>query len=320
VSLGILGSIFLLATFLAFVYRLRTFCLYLCPVSGFLGLYSMASMIALRCVDPEVCKKECKTKNCRMGGENGWACPWFQYLGKMDRNNYCGLCMECVKSCPNDNVGLFTRRFCADTEIKGYDESWKAFIMLSLAMIYAMIFLGPSGTVKDWANVTEVGNWKGFLAYAGILWFTALVAIPAVWALACWLGQCLSGTKSVPVKDLFRRYSFLLVPLGLMGWIAFSFPLIMVNGSYIVSVASDPLGWGWNLFGTAELAWTPVLPEYTVFVQIPLLLVGLVVALKRGYEIARTLYPDDRQAIRSLIPVGVVCAGVVVVFLKLFVG
>ncbi|KKK80729.1 hypothetical protein LCGC14_2820580, partial [marine sediment metagenome] len=208
VSVLVLGGLFFLATVLALVYRQRSFCMYVCPVSGFQGLYAMTGMLALRSADPEVCRTECKTKNCITGSENGWACPWFQYLGKMTRNNYCGLCMECVKSCPNDNVALFARRFADDTQIKGYDESWKAFIMLGLAVVYSVTLLGPWGTIKDWANVAETGNWKGFLGYAGIVWFTCLAGIPLLWLGAAWLGRKLSGTDAVSTKDIFIRYSY----------------------------------------------------------------------------------------------------------------
>jgi len=314
-----LGGLFLLATVLAVVYRQRSFCMYVCPVSGFQGLYAMTSMIGVRSVDPAACK-QCKTKNCLTGSDEGWACPWFQYLGKMDRNNYCGLCMECLKSCPNDNVGLFLRPFGSDTYIKGYDEAWKAFIMIALALVYSTTLLGPWGTVKDWANISEVGNWKGFLVYAGIIWSMALIVIPSLWGLAAWLGRRLSGTDSVSVKQLFLRYSYLLVPLGLLAWVAFSFPLIMVNGSYIVSVTSDPLGWGWNILGTANVPWTPVLPEYTVYIQMILLLFGLGFSLKQGLDISRSLYSDAAQGIRSLIPVGVLCTMITLVFLRLFTG
>jgi len=228
--------------------------------------------------------------------------------------------MECVKSCPNDNISLYARPFCGDTEIKGFAEAWKAFIMLALAMVYSVTLLGPWGTIKDWANVAETHNWKGFSIYAGIIWFTALIGIPVVWWLASWVGKLISGTDAVSTKDIFRRYSFMLVPLGLLSWVAFSFPLIMVNGSYVISIISDPLGWGWNLFGTAQVPWTPVLPQYTAYVQIPLLLVGLYFAGKRGYDIALSLYPNGRRAALSVIPAGMICAAITLVFLKLFTG
>ena len=320
VSVLVLGGLVLIATVLAIVYRQRAFCMYVCPVSGFQGLYAMTSMLALRSADPDVCRKQCKTKNCLTGNEKGWACPWYQCLAKMDRNNYCGLCMECVKSCQHDNVGLYARSFCADTFIKGFDECWKAFIMLGLAAVYSVSLLGPWGIVKDWANVAETGNWAGFLTYAGIVWFICLVGLPGLWLAASWLGKKLSGTDAVTVRDVFIRSSYMLVPFGLLAWIAFSFPLIIVNGSYIVSTLSDPLGQGWDLIGTAHIPWTPVFPEYTVFIQIPLLLFGLGFSLKRGYEIAQSLYADKKQAIRNLIPLAILCAFFTLVFLRLFTG
>lgn len=320
VSVVVLGGLFVLATALAVVYQRRAFCNYICPVSGFLGLYSMSSTIELRARNPDVCLKECREKNCATGSARGWACPWFLYMGKLDRNNYCGLCMECVKSCPNDNIGLFARPLFADTTIKGYDEAWKAFIMLALAMVYSVVLLGPWGFIKDWANVSEVGEWRGFLLFAGITWFGCLIAFPSIWAGATWLAKTFSKHKSLKWKNIFLAYSYVLVPLGLFAWIAFSFPLLMVNGSYIVSVVSDPLGVGWDLFGTARVPWTPVYPEYAVYIQIALLLAGLAFALKKGYDVGRTLFDDDNQLFRSLIPVSAVCLGVTVTFLKVFVG
>ncbi|MFQ5805542.1 MAG: hypothetical protein ACE5I3_03720, partial [Phycisphaerae bacterium] len=250
----------------------------------------------------------------------GWGCPWFQYLGKMERNNFCGLCMECIKSCPNDNISVFARPFAMDTRIKGYDEAWKAFIMLALAMTYSVTLLGPSGVVKDWANLSEVGNVAGFACYAGIVWGAALVALPAMWAAGSWTGRKWAGLREVSLKQVFLSYSFMLVPLGLMAWIAFSLPLIMVNGAYIVSVISDPMGRGWDLFGTAHVPWTPVLPEYTVHLQIVLLAAGLYFALKRGWMLAAELYADKFRALRSFVPAGVLCTVITLAFVRVYAG
>ena len=192
--------------------------------------------------------------------------------------------------------------------------------MMSLALVYSVTLLGPWGTIKAWANISEVGNWGGFLAYAGAIWFTSLGGMPALWALGAWLGKRLSGTETVSAKELFLKYAYLLVPLGIFAWIAFSIPLIAVNGSYIISTLSDPMGWGWNLFGTADFPWTPFFPEYILYVQIPLLLAGLGYCLKLGFRIARTVYPDSTQAVRSLIPVGILCTGITILFVFLFAG
>lgn len=93
VSVAVFASLIALAAILAYVYRMRSFCNYVCPISGFLSLYSMTSMMELRPVSDKECK-QCKDKSCLRGSEAGWACAWNVYMGKLDRNNYCGLCME----------------------------------------------------------------------------------------------------------------------------------------------------------------------------------------------------------------------------------
>jgi hypothetical protein len=109
------------------------------------------------------------------------------------------------------------------------------------------------------------------------------------------------------------------VPLGLLAWIAFSFPLIFVNGSYILTTMSDPFGWGWDLFGTAHVAWRPVIPEYLGYIQLVLLGIGLYYALKRGRSIAERLFPA-RKAARAFLPVGVFAAAVTLAFATVFLG
>lgn len=319
VSVVVLGNLFVIATILHLVYRQRAFCNYVCPVSGFLSLYAMTSMVEVRSKDANVCFK-CKDKGCLVGGEKGWGCPWFMYPSKMDRNNYCGLCMECIETCPHDNMTLRARPFCSDTRLKGYDEAWKAFIMLALAAAYSVIYLGPWGIIKDWVNVTESGAWLPFLGYTLVLWALPLAVLPSIYALTVCFGRWIAAAPAVAWRETFLKMVYPLVPLGLFAWIAFSLQLILVNGSYILIVLSDPLGWGWDLFGTAGMEWSPIVPHWIPYIQVLLLAWGLVVALRKGYDHARTLYNDQRAAVRFLTPMAVFQAGIVLFFLKLYAG
>ncbi len=319
VSVVVFAGLIQLAVVLAYVYRLRTFCNYVCPISGFLSLYAMTSMIELRSVSAEECQK-CKTKSCLRGSDTGWACPWFVYMGKLDRNNYCGLCMECVKSCPNDNIALFARPFASDTKLKGLDEVWKACIMLVLALSYSVVLLGPWGTIKDWANISESHNWGGFAIYAAATTLLALVVFPGLLYLIVRMGKWLAQAHEHTGRDLFIRLAYTLVPLGLLAWIAFSVPLVMINGAYIISVVSDPLGWGMNLFGTAGFHWRPLLPAWVPYLQVPILLAGLFLSLRAGFRVALELFGNRRRATRALAPVAVLLTAITAVFLALFVG
>lgn len=319
VSVVVFAGLILLAIALAYVYRMRSFCQYVCPISGFLSLYSMTSMLELRSKSEPECK-ECKSKSCLRGSEAGWACPWGVYMGKLERNNYCGLCMECVKSCPNDNIALSLRPFASDNKLKGFDEVWKACIMLVLALSYSVVLLGPWGTIKDWANISESRNWSGFALYASTTVLLALVVFPGLFYLAVRLGKWMAGVVEHSTRDLFIRLAYTLVPLGLLAWIAFSIPLMMINGAYILSVASDPLGWGMNLFGTAHVPWHPVLPAWVPYLQVPVLLGGLLLSLRSGFRVSLDLLGERVRAALVLVPVSAFLTAVTIVFLALFVG
>ncbi len=229
--------------------------------------------------------------------------------------------MECVKACPNENLTLRARPFFSDASIRRLDEAFMALIMIALVIAYTVTLLGPWGTPRSWSNVTEVGNWGGFALHAAVVWFCALAALPAVWYGLSRLALRFAGPHTVSVREVFVRYSYLLVPVGLLAWIAFSLPLVMLNWTHITSSLSDPLGWGWNLFGTAHQHWSPFLPRVD---SVPAGPPASVWASRWPWSAERPsledLFPDRSAALRSLIPHGVMCTVITAVLLRLFVG
>ena len=310
--------ILVMSLLLALIYRRRVFCQYLCPVGGFLGTYSMASMTELRAVDFDICKKH-KEKSCYAGGPGGWACPWKQYIGTMKRNNYCGLCTECIKSCPKDNVGIFIRPFGSDQKLKGYDEVFNAIIMLVVAIVFSITMSGPWGVIKDAANVTESRQIVPFLIYVASIWILALIVFPGIFAIVAKAARRMA--KSQESKQIFiLRLAYILVPVGIFAWIAFSLPMLMVNYGYILNVMSDPLGLGWNLFGTADYPYRPFLPEWIPFIQGVIMLAGLYFGISRGYLAIKDIVADSALRARSMIYPSLFALLVINVFLKLYMG
>jgi polyferredoxin len=303
---------------LALIFRHRVFCLYLCPVGGFLGTYSMASMTEVRSIDPEVCTKH-KDKSCLTGGPGGWACSWNQYVGNMSRNNYCGLCTECIKSCPKDNVGIFVRPFGADQKLKGYAEMFNVMIMLVVAVAFSIVMLGPWGFIKDAANVTESGQIMPFLVYLAIIWSSALIVMPGIFMLLARAAGRLAGV-AVNHRLLALRLAYILIPVGIFAWIAFSLPTIMVNYGYIVSVFSDPLGLGWDLLGTADAHFKPLVPEWIPVIQGAVLLVGLYLGVSRGFMAIKDVLPTANSQLRAMVLPALFAVLVINLLLKLYMG
>ena len=315
---GMFLLILMLTLIFALIFRRRVFCLYLCPVGGFLGNYSMASMTEIRAIDPDVCRKH-KEKCCCAGAPGGWACPWKQYIGNMNRNNYCGFCMECLKSCPKNNIGIFLRPFGSDRKIEGYDEMINIMIMLVVAIAFSITMLGPWGFIKAAANFTESGRIIPYLVYLGAIWGSALVVFPGLFALTARGANRLAG-KPASHRDMTLRLSYILIPVGIFAWIAFSLPSVLVNYNYIFAVLSDPFGWGWDIFGTAEFPFSPFYPEWLPVIQGILLLTGLYFGISRGFLALKTIVPNSAARGRAMLLPALFALVMVNILLKLYMG
>ena len=318
----LLGGIILLAFIIGLIFEKRTFCLYICPVSGFQGLYSQFAMSEIRSKNQEICQAH-KLKTCYLGNEKGYGCPWLLTPFDFQKNTYCGMCLECFKSCPYDNMGLFLRPPGLDLlvdskrEPKGLDEAWKAFIMLGIAIVFYLSFQGPWGFLKDMARAKTI---KGYLAYIVLHTVFNLLVIPGIFWIFAYLSKLLSGNKEIPVKRVLTNFAYTLVPLGMGVWIGFSLGIILPNGSYILHILSDPFAFGWNLLGTANFPWTPVFTGLLGYLQGFTLVIFYLFALAYGYKIAIRLYPDLPQASRGFIPIGIFLTTVTLFFLWLFLG
>lgn len=288
---------------LSLVFEGRAFCRYLCPVGGFIGLFSLLAPLELRVKDRGVCQQHTH-KDCLIGTACSYGCPWGVYPGALRRNAYCGLCAECLRSCPKDNIALRLRPFGADLWVAGerrLDEAYKAFIMLSSALLYPVVLLGPRGWLKQLANLE---TWSGWALYAaGFLAVNLLVVPGAFWLVSAGVQRL--AAISLPTRRLFVDYAYGLVPLALAAWIAFSLSFALINGSYALPVLSDPFGWGWDLLGTAELSWQPVASGWLPGLQAVVLLAGLACSIAATWRIARQHVPAgaaERAWSASLLP------------------
>jgi polyferredoxin len=289
----VLAAMLFAAIGLSMIFERRAFCRYLCPVGGFIGLYSQAAPIELRIKDKQVCVT-CEGKPCYNGSSAGYGCPWDVFPGGLTKNIYCGLCMECIRTCPHDNIAINLRPFSADLAKPStrMDEAFKAFIMLGSAMIYAGVLLGPWGALKDAAYNVGTGAW---LMYAAVFLAIIFGILPGFFTLG------IIRTKSAAtLKQRFASLSTALIPLGLMFWVAFSLSFVLTNASYIFATLSDPLGLGWNLFGTANATWQPMLTSILAPAQTLALDGGLIWS-------ARTAQKAANEVKVSSIPVVVYC-------------
>ncbi|HWX97870.1 MAG TPA: fenitrothion hydrolase [Solirubrobacteraceae bacterium] len=100
---------------------------------------------------------------------------------------------------------------------------------------------------------------------------------------------------------LAARFVHTLVPIALAYVVAHYFSLLVYQSQAIWYLASDPLGDGSNIFGTAggQIDFGVLTPNAIWYVQVGALLLGHVSGLALAHDRALTLYKDARDAIRS---------------------
>lgn len=293
----VLALLLLLAIGVSLVFERRAFCRYLCPVGGFIGLYAQLAPVQLRVKDTSVCATH-KQKTCYTGNSQGYGCPWGVFPAGLVKNTSCGLCMECLRTCPYDNIALQLRPFGADLNHpsgRKLDETFKAFIMLGSALLYTAVYLGPWGSLKMAAYSIGSLPW---LAYGLVFLALVLGILPGLFWLALRMGGWLARSQ-MPSRKAFIHFSYALLPLGLCAWVAFSLSFVSANFSYLWPVLSDPLGWGWNLFGSAHLPWTPYLNGFVPSLQAAALLIGLFWSGHAAYKIGVEALSHSRAVLQA---------------------
>lgn len=288
----VLLALFGLAIALSLVFERRAFCSSVCPIGGFTGLYAQTAPVELRVIEPEICAKH-GDKSCYQ------ACPWGLYPVAFRDNAACGLCMECLRACPKDNLALNLRPFGTDIgkprTANRLDEAFLALVMLGSALAFAAVFVGPWGWLKSAAF--EIGSLR-WIGYAAGFLAINLILLPGLFALATWAGQKHGGKKLreqiFVLKREIANQSQALLPLGLMAWIAFTVSFALPKLGYVVGVVNDPFGWGWNLLGNFYASWSPDVSWFSPMLQAAILLVGLFWSAHVANQLAES---DFRRAV-----------------------
>jgi hypothetical protein len=117
------------------------------------------------------------------------------------------------------------------------------------------------------------------------------------------LGIAGMGTvdRSRSRPELARRFVHTLVPIALAYMVAHYWSLLVYQGQATAYLASDPLGNGSNLFGTAsgQIDYSVLTPNSIWYVQVAALVLGHASGLALAHDKALVLYRRTRDAVRS---------------------
>jgi hypothetical protein len=141
----------------------------------------------------------------------------------------------------------------------------------------------------------------------GLVVCVALVA--SFYDLGCRAAQRLA--PALPADQLRRGFIHSLVPIALVYVAAHYLTFLLFEGQGIAYLVSDPLGKGWDLFGTATAAvdYGVISQNQAWYAQVACVVAGHVAALTLAHDRALALYGQARAAARSQYAMLVIMVG-----------
>jgi hypothetical protein len=203
--------------------------------------------------------------------------------------------------------GLALRPYAAGlTRAGAVSPSMMAFVLLLLASV---LYDGALGT-PEWEAVEAfladriaiLGDYKlSAIRTAGLLifWLALLGAFVGVSTLI----TVFTGRELAPL-GIARRFALSLVPIAIGYHLAHYLTFLLVQGQYIIPLASDPFGWGWNLLGTAgyRVDIGIVGARFAWYAAVSAILLGHIAAVFVAHIDALQIFPTHGLALRSQVP------------------
>lgn len=301
----------------ALFYQRRTFCRYLCPIGGLIGLYSMFSPVELRSRDEEACRLHGR-KDCYLGNENGLGCPMFETVPAMDGNSHCNFCGQCVKSCPRDNIAIRLRPFFKDAWSKAnrsFDQAAMAVVLVGISIFVTGDMLEPwDGWMRAAMALVPVRllgiqyEYTVEVITKSALYFSiSLLIIPAMVFFASHASNLLAGRGNRGgVMETFTAFGYMFIPVGLSMHLAHNLGHLLNESAGVVPAFQRFVNL-YTPFSLGEPNWslasaTMVGPGTLYVLQMALLLVFYGFSLYAGYRLSLKLYGDSRVSFRAFIP------------------
>jgi hypothetical protein len=124
----------------------------------------------------------------------------------------------------------------------------------------------------------------------------SIAAIAAIYALGIFGMRTVDPRRSG--RELARSFAHTLVPIAFAYAIAHYFSLLVFQGQALIYLASDPLGTGANLLGTAntQVDYGLIAPSAIWYVQVAALILGHVGGLVLAHDRALAVFRGDRRA------------------------
>jgi polyferredoxin len=268
-----------------------SFCKYVCPLGQFNFAAATLAPFSLQVRDAGTCGT-CRTVDCIRGSREGQprplrlhradtpspsalaprrdsrvharGCELGLFLPAKVGNLDCTLCLDCVRACPHDNIGLFSRvpgaelvdgarRSGIGRLVGRPDLAALAVIFTFGSLVNAFAMTGPAVHVQ---HVTQAGIGATAAVTLSVLFLAGLIVAPAALLAGASAATRALAPASGSMWTIGLRYAHALVPLGAGIWLAHYGFHALTGALAIIPVTQSAIAdlFGWAVAG--EPVWT----------------------------------------------------------------
>lgn len=239
----------------------------------------------------------------------------FEFPMTMERNTYCNFCFECIKSCPPGNMTLRLRSFGKDLWASGrrwLDESYLALALIGITTIVTAQMLSAwSPWISRTARLIplEIRTLMKPVTYltlteSAIFFGGSLLLFPLLGLVASWASDRIAGDQGRGLKRTFVHLGYMFIPVGLAMHLAHNASHLLLEGPGVIPALQQTLNhytsWDIGVPNWQPLPW--VSSEVVYWLQMVLVLGGLIISLAVGFRLARALWDQQMTAGKALIP------------------
>jgi polyferredoxin len=306
---ALVAVLILAAAWTGLLFERRTFCRYLCPLTSFIGLNALFSVLELRARDPGTCRTGCRP-GLLHAVPTAYGCPMGEFGAPVDTNLHCSL-HGCLRACPHGNVVLRLRppgRDLWEMRRTRPDGSYAAAIVVGLASILPLLTLLLLPAARGiFAGILPAGDPPNdpprLVAVAVLFAAWAALSVGLVYGFSA-LSRWTAGAEGMPTGALFARYAYALIPVGLFRFLADLFDHAARTWGALADVTRALLlDFPWNQVVPGRVTAVHLLgPVETYAVQVGLLLGRLLFTLYAMHRVSLRLFADREAALASFLP------------------
>jgi len=196
-----------------------SFCKHVCPIGQFHFVSSLVSPLEVRVRDAGVCAS-CQTHDCLRGNESQRGCELHLFQPSKSGNMDCTFCLDCVKACPSDNVGILAVPPGRDLIHHGKRSAVGDYSRRPdlAALVLVLTFAAFANAAEMTAPALEMEKKIG--PASGLVFLAFVLPLPLLLASACaWFGMK-TGGGGLHWRERLCGMAVLYAPLGVSMWAA----------------------------------------------------------------------------------------------------